>query len=368
MKNSYKLTYVLAALIAVALPAWPVTGQDASTQIKKEIARLQQSLKDKPVTDPNLAELKTTVEGTLKEAEDALRAGRLYLSLQKLGAADELLAGSRMFMEKGDALNTGLPAFETEWEKASTKLTALDQEARQRNWGAAPAALRALAEDAQGKTIPLLEGGRGFAVSTTPAEGLFYVGQAQGNAEFSAFCASLNFAAGKEPLALHSLLPELQLLQQKTNAAYQPPRSVELHSRFIQLNSALKLAQELDQTKFYAGALLEYLEAVRHYGMLSATPLDAARQAALKDSLAAERNKLAKSQRDESLPQLFLERAESQIAHADGSASSAEEWKSASVILDQVLPAYYAALKPAIPVQQASGKTVSITLVRWPYT
>jgi hypothetical protein len=164
------------------------------------------------------------------------------------------------------------------------------------------------------------------------------------------------------------LLPELQRLQEKTNAAFQPPRSVDLHPRFIALNSSLKLAKELDAARFYAGALYQYLEAVRHYGMLDAPPLDATRQSELKATLTATRKKLAESKQDNSIAQLFLERAESQVVHSDGSSPSADEWNSARVIVDQVLPAYYAAQKPASPLQQASGKTVDITLVRWPYT
>jgi hypothetical protein len=68
------------------------------------------------------------------------------------------------------------------------------------------------------------------------------------------------------------------------------------------------------------------------------------------------------------MAQLFLQRAESYTVHSDGSAPSADEWRGARVVLDQVLPAYYAAQKPAVPLERASGKTVEITLVRWPYT
>jgi hypothetical protein len=369
MKNSplLRCRFLLLWIILV-LPAWPAAGQDASTQIKNEIERLQKSLQDLPRGNPNVAELKPMIEGSLKEAEEAVRVGHLYLSLQKLAVADDLLAGARLVMEKTDTVESGLPAFEAEWEKASKRLTAFDQQARQRNWKSAPAAVRALAEVAQGKSIPLLQGGRGFAVATKPGDGLFYIGQAEGNAEFAKFCASLNFAGIKAPYALRSLLPELQGLQEKTNLAYQPPQSVDLHPRFIQLNSTLKLAKELDATEFYAGALLEYLEAVRDYGMLSASPVEASKQATLKQGLAKERTKLSESPLDESIAQLFVERAESQIAHADGSAPSVDEWRSTSVILEQVLPAYHAAREPVAPLQRASGKTVNITLVRWPYT
>jgi hypothetical protein len=163
-------------------------------------------------------------------------------------------------------------------------------------------------------------------------------------------------------------LPELQALQDKTNDAFQPPKSIDLHSRFIALNSALKLAQELDARQFYAGALYQYLEATRQYGMLDAKPLDANAQAELKPALVSARKKLEASSADDSIALLFVERAESYVSHADGSAPSADEWRGAKLILDQVLPAYFAAQKPAAPLQTPSGKTVAITLVRWPYT
>ena len=75
-----------------------------------------------------------------------------------------------------------------------------------------------------------------------------------------------------------SILPELLALQQKANAAFQPPRSIDLHPRFIALNSTIKLARELDASKSYAGALYQYLEAARHYGMLFMPSVDAAQQ------------------------------------------------------------------------------------------
>ncbi|MGE5326360.1 MAG: hypothetical protein ACM3NO_04925, partial [Deltaproteobacteria bacterium] len=62
------------------------------------------------------------------------------------------------------------------------------------------------------------------------------------------------------------------------------------------------------------------------------------------------------------------ERAETQTVHADGTAPSEDEWKSARVIVEQVLPAYEAAALPPPALAKSSGKTVNLTLVRWPYT
>jgi hypothetical protein len=359
--------FLLALTMLGVLPSF-ASAQDPKTQIKAEIDRLQQSLRAKPISIAELSSLGSDIDKMLQDAAGALDSGKLYLSMEKLLQAEDLLQGARVTEEKSATVKSGLPAFEAEWENASRNLADVNQETRKRDWSDAPAALQALSETAQGKSVPLLDGSRGFATSTKPGDGLFYMGQAQGNAAFAKFGSSLSLARVSVSFPLRSYLPELQKLQQKTNAAFKPPHSIDLHSRFIALNSTLKLAEELDAQKLYAGALYQYLEATRHFAMLDAPPLDAAQQSAWKADLAAARKNLASSKQDDSLAQLFLERAESQAVHGDGSAPSADEWRSARVILDQVLPAYFAARKPASPLQQASGRTVNLTLVRWPYT
>jgi hypothetical protein len=358
---------LITAMLAVLTSSF-TTQDSAVSEIKAEIARLQQSLKDKPISDPDLKSLAPMTADALKAADDAANAGQIYLSLEKLGQAENLLQGARSAADRAEVEKAGMPAFESRWAKTSLRLTALDKDAPAHEWKQSPLAIRALAEAAQGRAIPLLEGGRGFATATDPKDGLFYVGQAEGEADFSKFCASLTAEAKKSAFAPRSLLPELRALQEKTNAAFQPPKSIDLHPRFIALNSQIKLGEELDSSRFYAGALYAYLDAVRHYGMLDAPVPDAAAQTQVKNDVAAATKKLAASSADDSILQLFLERATSYTAHPDGSASSADEWRGARVILDQVLPAYYAAQKPPSQLATPSGKTVDITLVRWPYT
>jgi hypothetical protein len=357
------ILFVIGALTTIA-----TASDSASSQIKSEIARLQQSLKDHPVADKDAGQIATMADGAAKSAAAALEAGQTYLALEKLGQAEEFLQAARRMDDKAEVETGGLKAFQAQWNKASLRLTAFDKDAHAQNWGSAPLVVRALAEAAAGKAIPLLEGGMGFATATGPKDGLLYVGQADGLADYAKFCASLKATEKAKPIALRSYLPELQGLQVKTNAAFQPPQSIDLHSRFIALNSQLKLAQELDASKFYAGALYAYLEATRHFGMLRMPPLDAAQQAEVKQAIAAKSKEVSASPNDESLPQLFLERAQSYTVHPDGTAPTADEWRGARVVLEQVLPAYYGALKPATAIQQAAAKTVEITLVRWPYT
>lgn len=359
---------VLTLHLAVCFSLPAVTEDSARSQIKTEITRLQQSIKDKPIADKDLSAVAHMAEDSLSAAYAAVNSGQMYLALEKLGQAQDLLQGARTAADKDAVEKGGLSAFESQWGKTSLRLTTLEKDAHAREWGHTPLAVQALAEAAQDKAIPLLEGGQGFATATGPKDGLFYIGQAEGEADFATFCAKLSFSASKPKPSLRSLLPELQNLQAKTNAAFQPPKSIELHSRFIALNSQIKLAQELDASKFYAGALYAYLEAVRHYAMLDVQLLDAAQQEKLKQDIDTERRKLADSSSDESLARLFLERAESYTAHYDGSPPSADEWRGARVIIDRVLPAYQAARKPALPVGSPSRKTVEIALVRWPYT
>ena len=357
---------MLAILCTFASPAFPQTA--SASAIKKEITRLQIDLKELKIPTKDFKSLASTAGDALKEAQAALDGGQLYLSVEKIGEADTLLRGVHSVADAAEAEKNTLPGFEKKWNEVSLRLTARDKEAHSQSWNRAPLAVRALAEAAQGESIPLLEGGRGFASATSPLEGLFYVGMAEGNVDFAKFCASLNFPAKPVAFPLRSLSAELHSLQEKTNAAFQPPKSIDQHPRFIDLNSAIKLAKELDASKFFAGALVSYLEAVRHFGMLDAPSPNAAEQGKLKLDVAAAKQKLAASQSDDSIAQYFVERAESYTSHADGAAPTEDEWRGARVILEQVLPAYYAAQKPAAPFEAAPGKTVDITLVRWPYT
>ncbi len=176
------LTRVLIIVLSLS-SLFFVYAQNAASQIKSEIARLEQSVNDHPISDPDLKSLAPMIADSLKSASDALNTGQLYLALEKLGQAEDLLQGARVAADKSEVEKGGLPAFESRWGNASIKLTALEKDAHARDWKKSPLAIRALAEAAQTRAIPLLEGGRGFATANGPKDGLFYVGQAEGEAE-----------------------------------------------------------------------------------------------------------------------------------------------------------------------------------------
>jgi hypothetical protein len=339
--------------IAVALPCLAADPEFA-IQIRSEIDRARQSLEAKPVTDPNLTGMAAGVRDGLLAATAAVEIGRFYLALERLGQAMDSLAGLR-------AHTAPEAPFDDVWSKASTQVAVTLRQIRGSR-GPVPAAVLALRETASGRTGPLLDGARGFAVATGPKDGLFYLGEATGQAEFAKFCAGLKMPRAGSPWRTRSMLPELAALQQKANAAFVPPKSIELHPRFIALNGTIKLARELDAARSYHGAMYQYLEAVRQYGMLEQAPLDAAAQAKVREDLksaAAETN----GRRDDSIPALLVQRASAWAEHGE-----ADEWRAARVIVSQVLPAYFAALKGAPAAPRRSGRTVEVTLVRWPYT
>src|SRR5262249_3817993 len=135
MKTPATLLWSSQILIA-ALSLNPFSAaQGAPSQIKAEIARIRESVKTAPIKDENLKEINSTVEEGLKNASAALDAGNLYLSLELIGRAEDLLRGGQRADNNAEIKKNGLPAFETEWGKVSLRLTALDKESRERNWG-----------------------------------------------------------------------------------------------------------------------------------------------------------------------------------------------------------------------------------------
>jgi hypothetical protein len=364
---SRPIVYLLLALLLI--PSTGANSADAARAIEDEIQRLQQSLKEKPITHPDLAQMASGIDASLLDARRALRAGWIYLSLERLAQVEDWFHGARFVAEKSEVVKDRMRRFEAEWERTTLELASLDDKVGHRDWGQTSAALRAISETSHQRAIPLLEGGRGFATSEKPTDGLLYIGEARGEAKFAAFVFSLGVPrTAADPVPLRSLLPELQKLQEKANAAFQSPRSIELHSRFISLNSTLKLAGELDSSRAYGGALYQYLEATWHYGLLDNAAPDYAKLVELKRAVAGAEKQLRASSRDDSIAQIFLERAQSQINHADGSPPNADELRSAKVIVEQVLPAYYEALQPGGVLPRSLPKTIPITLVRWPYT
>ena len=82
MKAHFTLCLSVLVLALVAALRISAAAEDsAASQINAEIARLQQSVKDTPITDKSFAEVPAMLSATLKSAADAVKAGNLYLAL-----------------------------------------------------------------------------------------------------------------------------------------------------------------------------------------------------------------------------------------------------------------------------------------------
>ncbi len=342
------------------------SAQSSNAQVKSKIDQLRQFAAAQSPDDENWKDLKPGADRYLMLADEALRSGRLYFAIEEVGKANEYEAAYQ-FMKQGPATLT-MSSFESQWKKSSVTLAALDREAKQRKWTGVPIAVRALAESAQGQGPNLVEASRAYATVTNAEAGYFYLGQANADEEFARFVHSLGVKSKNTSFAPRSILPEIQKLQDKINAAFVPPKSIEKHKDFIRLNSTLKLAGELDAAQLYAGALYQYLQSVIQFELLEAKDVDTEHRSALRDQIAAARKKVEGSRTDDSLAQMFVERAETLIANKDGKDATQEEWKNAAVVINAALPAYYEAQSSHsnLPAQQKDA--VTVTLVRWPYT
>lgn len=373
MKTFLQTRPALLALGLLAMVTPKIADQSAPEKIKAEIEYLRRSLAAKPDTDPQWKDARPEIEAALQQAADDVRGGRPYASLEALSDALVSFRGFECATKKTEEqlLKEGLPQVETEVKKARIDLAALVQQHRRGGSGSAPAVIRALSEKAEGEAANLIEGGRGFAVINDTGDrandlssALYYVGSAEAQLEVTAFYKTLHLPRNNAPILLHSISPELQRLQERTTAAFQPPRSVEHHADFIRLNATLKLAGELDAAERYAGALYQYLVATEQFGKLDAVARDAEKQSELRAHLAKLRRQLSASKQDSSIALLFLEHAEARLAKSP----NADDWKAAGIIVDQVLPAYAAALTSSPPQHPPAVAGVRVTLVRWPYT
>lgn len=292
------------------------------------------------------------VRPILERAQEDLREGRRLLALQRLVNARAALAPTER------APGQPLEVLEEEWQRMGTELAAdLVTPSPDALDGLEPAALRALAEAALPQVRIYYHAGLDYGRNTTPDSGLQYLGAARSQREVVNASRAFSTPTGLKAPPVRSLEPELDALQHDLLAAYRPPAWIERHREFIVASSTLKEARELDEAGLRYGALLKYLQAAEltaplRHGSEQPTPLKG-------DALAARLreldSRLSAGESDHSLGRLFVEMAQAEPDRA-------------SVIAQDLLPRYFAALEPAPPRSPRPAPQVTVTLVRWPYT
>jgi hypothetical protein len=352
---------LLAARLAAAETAPTIAG---------EADRWLAASRRAPAGNADLAGPRHDAEHLLESAKADLASGRQWVAFEELARGRSLLRALAL-SDENPAAGTDAKAFDRLWQERGAALIAEQRALRATPWGDVPGAVRAIAESAEGKIGTLVEASRAFAAVTSPGDGLFYLGQAQAAAELARLARSMQWPETPRETSAEklsgapshrSILPDLRALQAKVNAAFQPPRSIELHSEFIRLSATLKLAQELDAAELDSGALYQYLDAVLQFSTLAApAPPTTTDPAVWRERLAG--------RGDTTVGELFLQRADA-IREAPAQTQKPGDARAAQLIAEQVLPAFVSILDRGAGVTPSTEQaaSVTVTLVRWPYT
>ncbi len=357
------LVFFLLVFLAEKSLAQPAGEPAIQQQLAADVERLRKAVAAQPESE-FWKQVKPGVEAVLDRVTQDVDAGRLLVALRGLATLRTNVEGFAFLAERPQIAAGDSGAFKAEWQRMDSELRGIEQAYRKSP--RAPAAVRALGEAAWGMARPLYEASLEYAAATEAQYGLFYLGQARAAADYARFSQTMGFPVSGTQLPERSYAMEIDKLDQQVEAAYQPPLSIERHSDFIGVNAWLKRATELDQKRLYLGALYAYLEATRTMGEVLAAVPSADELAKLKEAASGLAKRLDEPGKDHSLGRLFLDLAEREIAR--GAAGEQQPARSARVLVEQVLPAYFAALEKVAPGTTAGQKLVTVTLVRWPFT
>lgn len=299
------------AAVAVALAAAVLPAQE--DRLASAIAKLTA---DAPTVLPEQS--RAGVLSRLERARTALSAGHVYLALYDLQPGFEGIAGYRL---------------------AATAKEYPDHDAFRRRWAAmGPPAdppaekarvlfVEALAQSAEGRAPATYRASLPYAQDAGRQAGLYYLAESHAMVEFAALCRSLPMPqAGRAPV-IGSIEPFLAPYEKGVVQAYDSAPADE-RPQYAGVNVAIKLARTLDEQGRHEGALLQYLVSRFRYRLVASGGMPAAASADLKARIA---KVTIPEGTDHSIAEFFL-----QLAAATGSA----------VILDDILPAYFAVVNP----------------------
>jgi hypothetical protein len=334
------LTLLVAT--AVALLAQP----DFPSGLTAEIERTRASTAEMPAGD------RTGPAQRVERARTALAAGRPLLAVYLLEAPWEQARASA-FAKDASAVTTA-EAFTRAWKAAG------EPRATPAPPGRRPVLADALAAAAEARGPSTYRASLPYAQDSGVAAGLYYLGESQAVMRFAAMVRTLPWPATTAAPPLRSIAGELAALDADMTRAYETMDRSH-HPTYISASAALKQARTLDAAGQYAGALLQYLLSRYLFAPLRGPAAGEATPALI----AAARASLDAAT-DHSILELFLQLADEGLA-----GDVAAQRRGAAAVLEDLVPAYRAALAPATtaPVAAAAAaRTVTITLVRWPFT
>jgi hypothetical protein len=358
------LSWIMAAMVLVlALAGVSLAGP--ADPLAAEIERWSAFLRGDAASHGSWAGIRQEDQPLLARAARDLANGRRLLALHRLATAEVGLATGSYLSARPAEERRDMARFEAEWARMGKVLRGdLGPPSPAALAGVRPAALRALGEAAIPQVRAYYMASLDYGRSTTPGDGLFYLATAQAQWDLVELCRRLSTPTSFQPPPLRSLRAEIDGLQSDLIKAYRPPASVDRHGAFIAADAALKEARELDAAGLRYGAMLRYLDAALLVAPLLRPAPPTRAPAALRKRLDEFAARLSAGGIDHSLGRMMLEGARDEMASAAPGTSPA----ASAAIATDVLPRYFAALRPAVPEPSKPKPQVVVTLVRWPYT
>ena len=332
MKNSPSKQSAIVSAVALAglyfISPLVCAAQKVGDQIGAENAGLRKLLTNSMLPTERTNELLTQ----LRSIDEASQSGNLFQAMYQLQHVRIELMTEAYLKSKSEVEKGGAAAFEVEWKRLGRELTAREKQLVIRGNAQLPAAVRALAESSLTQVQPYYQSGLLYGRNTTIGDGLYYLGLARANLDFALFCQQLKFEQPKPAPKLRPIQVPLEALEAAAIKAFQDPSNATKQRRFIEINSTLKMARELQAERRYAGALKTYLDALLAFGTVKMALPNAETTTQLRKRAEELRARLTTAASDQTIGLIYLELALS--------AKSEAEMKRAAVIVEQVVPGY----------------------------
>lgn len=327
--NLIKLSKIFLFLLLMA--TIPLNCLAQKQLIADEIAKLRKVRNElNPQNDNSAFDIQ------FKDLEMDLAANRLFSSLYKLQNLWLGVASASYDEKKILIVQDKLPLLEVEWKKIGEDINAKEKRFSPVAINKLPALARAIIQASRFRSHPYYTNGILYGKNTSPNQGLYYLGYSQANLDLALFNQSLRFQSKKTYLKFTTLDNELNQLEREIIEAYRTSTPEE-QTRYNAINSALKLAQELNEKGWFEGAMLKYLDVVSAFALLKNPSANSSEIPALKAKLNEKLTELTKNKFDQSIGITYLEIAQGLLANDK---INEADLKRVKVILDEVLPKY----------------------------
>ncbi len=361
------LSFVALASVLTGQPAALVAGEapgevpgDVESLLRDELARLASELVDPEVSARLGQELGLEIEALVLRAEARLEAGDWLGALGPLAALLRALEPQLEFDAPPD-----LDALDERCRSFAMEL-ARDPAPQLRNVET-PAVQRAMWERAQASALDYLASAPLQGRETSLKAGIYYFRAAQSEGRLASFLSRLELPSeGVAYADVPGLEQLLAGLEDELLEHYRPPFAQEQHATFIGLSAGLKFARELQQIGFVHGSFQAGLEVKHELACFLAkhagTALGQGERDRWNDALDEAALRFAELERDDSLAIALLKDARERLLASEEGALEAQ------VLLEDVLPTYLACFDENRKSQQKEPTSVTVTLVRWPFT